>query len=74
MKTKLITAAALVVAFAMPAFAADEFYVVQDTATMKCSIAETMPTVSTMKVVGAAHKTKTAAETALKADKTCITP
>ena len=56
MKMKLIAAAALVVAFAMPAFAANEYYLVQDTATKKCSIVETEPTVGTMKVVGAVHE------------------
>lgn len=38
MKMKFIAAAALVVAFAMPAFAANEFYLVQDTATKNCSV------------------------------------
>ena len=74
MKMKLITAAALVVAFAIPAFAAEEFYLVQDTATKHCSIVEAKPTESTMKVVGAAHKTRAQAEAAMKADKSCITP
>jgi hypothetical protein len=73
MKMTLITAAALVVAFAMPAFAANEFYLVQDTATKKCSIVEAKPTMSTMTVVGTVHKTKTEAETAMKADKACAT-
>jgi hypothetical protein len=40
MKMKLIAAAALVVGFAMPAFAASEFYLVQDSITKKCSIVE----------------------------------
>jgi hypothetical protein len=74
MKMKLITAAAVVVAFAIPAFAAEEFYLVQDTATKHCSIVEAKPTGSTMKVVGAAHKTRPQAEAAMKADKSCITP
>ena len=73
MNMKLIAAAALAVSFAVPAFAANEFYLVQDTATKKCSIVEAKPTVSTMTVVGAVHKTKLEAETAMKADKTCIT-
>jgi hypothetical protein len=73
MKMKLIIATALIVGFAMPAFAATEFYLVQDTATKKCSIVETQPTVSTMKVVGDAHKTMALATTAMKADKSCIT-
>lgn len=72
MKMKFIAAAALVVAFAMPAFAAGEFYLVQDTATKKCSIVETEPTVNRMKVVGDAHKTMAQAEAAMKADKSCV--
>jgi len=73
MKMKLITAVTLVVAFAMPAFAANEFYLVQDTVTKKCSIVEAKPAINTMTVVGAVHQTKTAAETAMKADKGCVT-
>jgi hypothetical protein len=72
-KIKLIAAAALVVAFAMPAFAGDEFYLVQDTATKKCSIVKTEPTISTIKLVGDAHKTMAQAEAAMKADKSCVT-
>jgi hypothetical protein len=70
---KFIAAAALVVAFSMPAFAANEFYLVQDTTSKKCSIVEAKPTVSTMMVVGLVHKTKIEAETAMKADKSCVT-
>jgi len=73
MNMKFIAAAALAVSFAMPALAASEFYLVQDTATKKCSIVDVKPTLSTMTVVGAVHKTKIEAETALKADKSCIT-
>ena len=72
MKMTLIAAAALVTAFAMPAFAADEYYVVQDTGTMKCSIVETMPTVDTIKVVGEVNKTMAEAEAAMKAEKSCV--
>ena len=72
MKMKLITAAALVVAFAMPAFAADEFYLVQDTATKKCSIVETAPTSDTIQVIGDVHKTMEQAEAAMKADESCV--
>ena len=71
MRMKFITAAALVAAFAMPAFAADEFYLVQDTATKVCSIVEVQPESNTMKVIGAVHKTKADAEAAMKADGTC---
>ena len=72
MNMKFIAAAAFVVALATPAFAANEFYLVQDTGTKKCSIVEVKPTVTTMTVVGAVHKTKMEAETALKADKSCV--
>ena len=72
MKMKLIAAAALVAAFAMPAFAAGEFYLVQDTATKKCSIVEAEPTVDTIKVVGDVHETMEQAEAAMKADKSCV--
>lgn len=59
-------------ALATPALAASEFYVVQDTATMKCSVAEQKPTVATMKLVGTAvYKTQAEADTAMKADKIC---
>jgi len=74
MKMKLIASAALVVGFAMPAFAASEYYLVQDSVTKKCSIVEAKPTVSTIAVIGAAHKTQAEAETAMKADKSCVTP
>jgi len=73
MKMTLIAAAALVASFAMPAFAANEFYLVQDTATKKCSIVEAKPTTAATMVVGAVHKTRVEAETAMKADKSCIT-
>ena len=74
MKMKLLTAAALVVAFAIPAFAAGEFYLAQDTATKHCSIVEAKPTESTMKVVGAAYKTQAEAEAAMKAEASCVKP
>jgi uncharacterized protein YggE len=72
MKMNLIAAAALVSAFAIPAFAADTFYLVQDTGTKRCSIVEVQPTMTTMKVVGTVHKTKADAEAAMKANKDCV--
>jgi hypothetical protein len=74
MKMKLIAAAAFVVAFAMPAFAASQFWVVQDTATKNCSIVDTRPAINTMKVIGDAYATQALAQTAMKADKSCVTP
>jgi hypothetical protein len=68
----LIAAVALVSAFAIPAFAADTFYLVQDTGTKRCSIVEVQPTMSTMKVVGTVYKTKADAEAAMKANKDCV--
>ena len=59
-------------ALVTPALAANEFYVVQDTSSKKCSIAEQKPTVATSTLVGtAAYKTQAEAETAMKADKIC---
>ena len=72
MKMKIIAAAALLAAFATPAFAANEFYLVQDTATMKCSVVDSQPTVETMKVICAVHETMEQAETAMKAEKSCV--
>jgi len=68
MKMKLIVAAALLAAFAIPAFAANEFYLVQNTATKKCSVVESKPTADTIKVIGAVHATMEEAQAAMKAD------
>jgi hypothetical protein len=79
---KILLATVAVFALAAPSFAAEtpktvgqapgSFYVVQDTATMKCDVVEARPAAGgTTKVVGAAHATKAAAETAWKADKSC---
>ena len=81
MKNILIATVAIV-AFSAPSFAAEtaktvgqappSFYLAQDSATLKCQIVEVQPVAGgSMKVVGAVHSTKAAAEAALKADKTC---
>ena len=73
---KLILTAALVASFAAPAFAADEFYVVQDTVTKKCTIVDKKPTTTTTTVVspsGTVYKTRTEAETGMKTVKVCTT-
>jgi hypothetical protein len=63
-----VTLAALVT----PALAAGEFYVVQDSATMKCSVVDQKPTLATIKLLGTtAYKSQSEAETAMKADKIC---
>jgi hypothetical protein len=51
-----------------------EFYVVQDTATKKCTIVDQKPTTTTMVQVGpAAFKTRTEAESGMKSIQVCTT-
>ncbi|WP_439374066.1 hypothetical protein ACRQ5Q_30790 [Bradyrhizobium sp. PMVTL-01] len=74
MKLKIATAALMVAAFSLPAFAADEFYVVQDVKTKKCTIVDKKPTDASMTVVspsGTVYKTRTEAETGMKSVKIC---
>lgn len=74
MKTRLFAAAALVASFAAPAFAVDEFYVVQDTSTKKCTIVDKKPIVTTQTIVspsGTAYKTHAEAEAGMKTVKVC---
>ncbi len=70
---KTIMAGMLVLAFAAPAFAADEFYVVRDATTKKCTIVDKKPTTTTTTVVsdGKVYKTRTEAETGMKTVKVC---
>jgi hypothetical protein len=71
MKAKILIAAALAVSFAAPAFA-QEFYVVRDATTKKCTIVDKKPTVTTTTVVGSTtYKTRTEAETGMKTVKVC---
>jgi hypothetical protein len=77
MKIKLVAAAALVASFAAPAFAADEFYVVQDGKTKKCTVVDKKPTESSMTVVspaGTVYKTRAEAEAGMKTVKVCSSP
>jgi hypothetical protein len=65
--------AAFLVVLASPALA-QEFYVVQDTATKKCTIVDKKPTVTTMTVVspdGTVYKSRAEAETGMKTIKVC---
>ena len=74
MKIKLVAAAALVASFAALAFAADEFLVVQDAKTKKCTVVDKKPTESSMTIVspaGAVFKTKAEAEAGMKTVKVC---
>jgi hypothetical protein len=71
MKRTLILAGLITVAVSGAAFA-EEFYVVQDTSTKKCTIVDKKPTTSTTVVVGnGVFKTKTEAETGMKTIKVC---
>jgi hypothetical protein len=74
MKLKIVTAAVMVAAFSLPAFAADEFYVVQDVKTKKCTIVDKKPTDTSMTVVspsGTIYKSRTEADTGMKTVKVC---
>ena len=74
MKIKIVAAAALVASFAAPAFAADEFYVVQEVKTKKCTVVDKKPTESSMTVVspaGTVYKTRAEADTGMKTVKVC---
>ena len=72
MKKILVTAA--LVALAGPAFAQSSFYIVQDSATKKCTIVSERPTTTTTTVVspsGATYTTRAEAETGMKTVKVC---
>jgi hypothetical protein len=72
MKMKYALCAIGLAALVTPAFAASEFYVVQDTATNKCSVVEQKPTAATTKLVGTTvYKTQAEADIGMKADKIC---
>ncbi len=76
MFSKYLVAAALAALLATSASAqtVTEYYVVQDTGTKKCTIVEQKPTVTTIVQVGpVAFKTRTEAETAMKAITVCTT-
>ena len=72
MQMRFLIAAAGLAAFVTPSLAA-EYYVVQDTATKRCSIVEQRPTTTTMHIVGpgTAYTTRTEAEGAMKTVKVC---
>lgn len=74
MKLRLATAALIVAALSLPAFAADEFYVVQDVKTKKCTIVDKKPTDTSMTVVspsGTVYKSRAEAESSMKTVKVC---
>lgn len=74
MRLKTIAAAGLIAAFVTPAFAVDEFYVVQDVKTKKCTIVDKKPADTTTTVVspsGTVYKSRTEAEAGMKTVKVC---
>jgi hypothetical protein len=72
MQIKTILAATLLVAFTAPVLA-DDFYVVQDVKTKKCTIVDKKPTTTTMTQVGPmTFKTRTEAEEGMKKEKICV--
>ncbi len=74
MKIRTFIAASLLAAFVTPAFAADEFYVVQDVKTKKCTVVDKKPVDTTTTVVspsGTVYKTRAEAETGMKSVKVC---
>jgi hypothetical protein len=72
---KKLLAAALLVAFVSPVLAADEFYVVQDVKTKKCTIVSEKPkdAVTVTQVGPVAFKTRQEAEGSIKTTKVCTT-
>jgi hypothetical protein len=71
---KTFIAATMIVAFAAPALAADEFYVVQDVKTKRCSIVDKKPVDTTTTVVspsGTVYKSRMEAESGMKTVKVC---
>jgi hypothetical protein len=73
MITRFFAGCILLTAIVTPALA-DEYYVVRDTTTKKCTIVEKRPTSSTVVMVGPlAFKTRTEAEGAMKTEKVCVT-
>jgi len=74
MKGRISLIALVMMVASLPASAANEFYVVQDTATKKCTIVEQKPTVSTTTIVspsGTIYKTRAEAEAGMKTIKVC---
>jgi len=74
MKFRLLASVGLIAAFVAPALAAEEFYVVQDVKTKKCTIVDKKPVETSMTVVspsGTVYKTRAEAETGMKTVKVC---
>lgn len=75
-KFKLMTAAAIVAGLTVPAAAQATFYIVQDTATKRCTVVKERPTAKTMVIVGESGKvytTESEAQAAIRTIKVCET-
>jgi hypothetical protein len=74
---KTVLAGAIVLGFALPAFAqVESYYVVQDVKTKKCTIMNKKPEATEYTTVGPSgtiYKTRVEAETAMKTVKVCQT-
>ena len=72
MRLKTAIVAVAMMAIAAPAFA-EEYYVVQDVKTKKCTITESKPTSTETTVVSGntVYKTKAEAESGMKTTKVC---
>jgi hypothetical protein len=72
-KIRTLLIAASVASFAAPALA-EEFYVVRDTTTKKCTIVDKRPTTTTTitQIGPVAFKTRTEAEAGMKKEKICV--
>jgi hypothetical protein len=74
---KTILAGAIVLGFALPAFAqVESFYVVQDVKTKKCTVMDKKPMATEYTTVGGdgvVYKTRVEAENAMKTVKVCTT-
>ena len=70
---KALIGAVLIASFVTPALAADEYYIVRDATTKKCTIVNKKPTTTTTTVVGdgTVYKTRTEADNAMKTVKVC---
>ena len=74
---KTVLAGAIVLGFALPAFAqVESFYVVQDVKTKKCTVMDKKPMATEYTTVGGdgvVYKTRVEAENAMKTVKVCTT-
>jgi hypothetical protein len=73
MNARILIGAALILSFAGAALA-DEYYVVRDATTMKCTIVDKKPTTTTTvtQIGPMAFKTRTEAEAGMKKEKVCV--